>query len=98
MDQQVEYLRLHRDHLTITAQFAKPGVQRVIIEAKFHVRYRFSRNNQVDLMERSSVRQSLVGEFQSFCKNRSRDHLAFSGVNFMSEAQAIASATSTNRM
>src|SRR4051812_44169454 len=68
MNQQVEYLRLHRHQLTLTAQLAKPGVQGVIIEAKFHVRHRFSRNNQVRLMKRSSVSQSLVAEFQSFCK------------------------------
>src|SRR6266702_4539339 len=70
MNQQVEYLRLHRHQVTLTAQLAKPGVQGVIIKAKFHVRHRFSRNNQVRLMKRSSVRQSLVGEFQSFCRTK----------------------------
>src|SRR5882724_6392379 len=98
MNQQVEYLRLHRDQVTITAQLAKPGVQRVMIEAKFHVRYRFSRNNQVHLMKRSSGRQSLFGAFQSFCKKPMYDPIAPGGVNFMSEARAVAAATSTNRM
>ena len=40
MHQQVEYLRLHRDQLAITAQLAKIGIEDVIIEAEFHVRYR----------------------------------------------------------
>src|SRR3954451_792893 len=98
MNQQVEYLRLHRDQLTIAAQLAKAGVQRAILKTKFHVRHRFSRNNQVHLMKRSSLRQSLCGWFQSFCKNRSHDPLLSSGVNFMSETQAIAPAAPTNRM
>jgi hypothetical protein len=36
MNQQVEYLRLHRYQRAITAQLAKLGIQRVVIEAKFH--------------------------------------------------------------
>jgi hypothetical protein len=40
MNQQVEYLWLRRYQLTVTAQLAKLGVQRVIIEAEFHVGFR----------------------------------------------------------
>nr|WP_249166745.1 methanethiol S-methyltransferase [Bradyrhizobium sp. JYMT SZCCT0428] len=58
----------------------------------------FSTNNQVHLMERSSVPQSLVGAFQSSCKNRSHDPIAPHGVGFMSEARAIGSVMPTNRM
>ena len=36
MNQQVEYLRLHRYQRAITAQLAKLGIQRVVIEAEFH--------------------------------------------------------------
>ena len=40
MDQQVEYLRLHRNQLTVPAQLAKAGVQSIIVEAEFHARCR----------------------------------------------------------
>jgi methanethiol S-methyltransferase len=49
-------------------------------------------------MKRSSVRQSLVGAVQSFCKNRNHDPIALNGVNFMSEARAIGSAIPANRV
>jgi hypothetical protein len=40
VNQQVEYLRLHRHQFAATAQLATIGVQNVIIEIEFHVRYR----------------------------------------------------------
>jgi ABC-type phosphate transport system auxiliary subunit len=40
VNQQVEYLRLHRHQLTAAAQLAAIGIQDVIIETEFHVRYR----------------------------------------------------------
>jgi hypothetical protein len=97
MNQQVEYLRLHRYQLTITAQLAKLGVQCVIVEAEFHVRFSrlFSRNNQVRLMKRSSVRQSLVSVFQSFSKAKLAIALSLRS-HFMSGARAIGSASPTN--
>jgi hypothetical protein len=40
MNQQVEYLRLHRNQFAVAAQLAKVGVQSAIVEVKFHVRRR----------------------------------------------------------
>ncbi|WMT79359.1 hypothetical protein [Bradyrhizobium sp. Ash2021] len=40
MNQQVEYLRLHRNKLAATVQLAKGGVENMIFKVKFHVRYR----------------------------------------------------------
>ena len=40
VDEQVEHLRLHRNKLALAAQLAKVGIQRVVIEAKSHVRRR----------------------------------------------------------
>jgi hypothetical protein len=40
VNQQVEYLRLHRNEFAVAAQLAKVGVQRAIAEVKFHVRCR----------------------------------------------------------
>jgi hypothetical protein len=33
-------LRLHRNHLTVTAKFSKIGIKDVIIEIEFHVSHR----------------------------------------------------------
>ena len=40
VNEQVEYLRLHRDQLAAAAQFAKIGVENVIIEVEFHACHR----------------------------------------------------------
>ncbi len=40
VNQQVEYLRLHRNQFAATAQLATIGVEDVVIEVEFHVRYR----------------------------------------------------------
>jgi hypothetical protein len=40
VNQQVEHLRLHRNHLTVTAKFSKIGIKDVIIEIEFHVPHR----------------------------------------------------------
>src|SRR5216683_1096447 len=39
MNQQVEHLRLHGNQLAATAQLAKGGIENMIVEVKFHVRY-----------------------------------------------------------
>ena len=38
VNQQVEYLRLHRNEFTVAPQLAKIGVQSVSVEVKFHER------------------------------------------------------------
>jgi protein-S-isoprenylcysteine O-methyltransferase Ste14 len=99
MNQQVEHLGLHGNELAAAAQLAKGGIETMIVEVKFHARYRilFSRNNQVRLTERSSAGQSLVVAFPASCTNQSCNPIAPRGVNFMTETRAISPAKPGNR-
>jgi hypothetical protein len=40
VDQQVENLRLHRNQITVTAQFAASGVEDMVVEFESHVPHR----------------------------------------------------------
>jgi len=60
MDQQIEHLRLHRNQFAAAAQFAQVGVENMIIEVQFHVRFRIFSQEEIKSVSRTNQAMSKV--------------------------------------
>ena len=58
VNEQVKYLRLHGYELAATAELTATGIENMVIEAEFHVRYRIF--SQETIKSASSSGQSLL--------------------------------------